>query len=191
MPCIALLIYWACLCILFQHALLPHSLPPSLPLSLSISLSCLHKLLLLTVLNYRSFCICMFDFSSTFTVCQRGMETVKRGRWRDSACPSASSDGFQNPLTNTRQLSEQGASNKPDGKGKRDLNLKLEFNRLHFKKLTLLCSKQKVQLFFMFFIALSLEFFLQYFFVVFSSNCIFELNNKLDHSSKSAAAFVC
>lgn len=53
MACIALLIYWACLCILFQHALLPLSLclssssSPSLPLPL-----CLHKLLLLTQLSF-------------------------------------------------------------------------------------------------------------------------------------------
>lgn len=45
---------------LFMHSL--PAFPPPLPLFPSLHPPlCLHKLLLLTVLNYRSFCICMFD----------------------------------------------------------------------------------------------------------------------------------
>lgn len=49
-------------CFTYLLCLFMHSIPACLahPLSFSLSL-CLYKLLLLTVLNYRSFCICMFD----------------------------------------------------------------------------------------------------------------------------------
>lgn len=51
-------------CFTYLLCLFMHSIPACLahPLSFSLSLYlCRHKLLLLTVLNYRSFCICMFD----------------------------------------------------------------------------------------------------------------------------------
>lgn len=91
---------------LFMHSLL--AFPPPLPLFPSLLPSlCLHKLLLLTVLNYRSFCICMFDkLFARHSQSVSGRAEVKVAR--DTACPSASSDGFQNPLTNAQQLSEQG-----------------------------------------------------------------------------------